>query len=105
MKVLSIRLDPDLELKLNFLLERKKILDKSLYIRQLLDKSLQEDLIDFICNEIALHHISAWKGAELAKISLRQMYHELAMRNIETYDEAAFLQDLKTIAQLPSDSP
>lgn len=52
MGVLSVRLDPELEEKLQFLMEKRKIVNKSAYIRHLIFKSLTEDLIDYLCNEV-----------------------------------------------------
>lgn len=52
MGVLSVRLDDELEELLAYLLEKRKINDKSAYIRQLLNKSVKIDLIDFLCDEV-----------------------------------------------------
>lgn len=94
MGVLSVRLDPELEEKLQFLMEKRKIVDKSAYVRQLISKSLTEDLIDYLCKEVQKKNISAWKAAEIAKISLRAMLKELANRNIPSYNDFAFKEDL-----------
>lgn len=94
MGVLSVRLDPELEEKLQFLMEKRKIVNKSAYIRQLIFKSLTEDLIDYLCNEVQKRNISAWKAAEIAKTSLRAMLKELAIRNIPFYNDFAFKEDL-----------
>jgi len=94
MSVLSVRIDPELEKKLNFLMASKKIVDKSAYIRQLLDKSIEVDLLDFLAIEVKLRHMSAWKAAEIAKVSLRQILAELASRDVPTSSEAAFLEDI-----------
>ncbi|HME52869.1 MAG TPA: hypothetical protein VKM55_11675 [Candidatus Lokiarchaeia archaeon] len=94
MSVLSVRIDPELEEKLNFLMASKKIVDKSAYIRQLLDKSIEVDLLDFLAIEVKLRHMSAWKAAEIAKVSLRQMLADLASRDVPTSSEEAFLEDI-----------
>lgn len=95
MKVLSVRLDENLEKKLEFLTKKKKISDNSAYIRQLLDKSLSEELINYLCKQVGKKHTSAWKAAEIAGVSLRRMLKELKTRNITGYDEEALRDDLK----------
>ncbi len=97
MGTLSVRLEADLEEKLNFIMKEKRIQDKSAYIRQLLSKSLTEDIIDFLCNEVKDRRISAWKAATIANIPLRTMIMELANRKIETMDELSFQDDLAYI--------
>jgi len=94
MSVLSVRIDAELEEKLQYLMEKRKIVDKSAYVRQLLEKSLFKDLIDFLCEEVKFQRMSAWKAAEIAKISLVEMLEALAQRNIFSYDDAAFKEDL-----------
>jgi predicted HTH domain antitoxin len=95
MSVLSVRLDPELEEKLQYLMDKRKIVDKSAYVRQLISKSLTEDLIDFLCDAVEKRHVSAWKAAEIAKISLRSMLKELADRKISSYDESALKEDME----------
>ena len=94
MSILSVRLDEDLDKRLKFLMKKRKIVDKSAYIRQLLDKSTKEDYLNFLCDEVKKKRITAWKAAEMAQISLRAMLGELADRGVMTYDEAAFEEDL-----------
>ena len=94
MHVLSVRLDDDLEGKLDFLMKKLKIIDKSAYIRQLLDKSLSEEILEVLCNQVGEKQISAWKAAEIAGISLRKMLEELKKRNLTGYDEQSFKEDL-----------
>ncbi len=94
MGVLSVRVDAELEEKLQFLMEKRKIVDKSAYVRQLILKSLTKDLLDYLCQQVQERNLSAWKAAEIAKISLRAMLKELANRNIPSYDEAALKEDL-----------
>lgn len=43
MGVLSVRLDEELEKKLEFLMKKLQIVDKSSYIRQLMDRVLKDD--------------------------------------------------------------
>ena len=93
MHVLSVRLDDDLEEKLNFLMKKLKIIDKSAYIRQLLDKSLSEEILEVLCNQVGEKQISAWKAAEIAGISLRKMLEELKKRNLTGYDEQSLKED------------
>ncbi len=95
MSVLSVRLDPELEEKLQFLLSKRKINDKSAYIRRLLDKSIANDLLDYLSEEVRKKRLSAWKAAEIAKISLRAMLQELALRNVMTVDEYSLEEDLQ----------
>ncbi len=94
MSVLSVRIDKELEEKLKLLMEKQKIIDKSSFIRRLLDESVQEKLIDILCKEVKRKNISAWKAAELAQMSLRGIMHELAKRDVKTYDEVSLEQDL-----------
>jgi predicted HTH domain antitoxin len=97
MGVLSVRLDEELEQQLEYLMKQRKIIDKSAYIRQLLNKSIKDDLITFLCEEVKEKRVSAWKAAETAQISLRAFHRELSKREITTYAESAFEEDLKFI--------
>jgi len=97
MSVLSVRLDAELEEKLEFLLKNQPYLDKSSYIRQLLHQTVNNALIDFLCDQVRNKIITAWKAAEKAKITLRQMFDELAKRNILTYDQDTYEKDLEYI--------
>lgn len=98
MGVLSVRLDEELEKKIAFLMKQRKIIDKSAYIRQLLDKSLKADLIDYLCGEVDAKHLSRWKAAEIAQMSLRAFYIELSKRGCINYDETAFEEDSKFVS-------
>ncbi|MHA1526414.1 MAG: UPF0175 family protein [Promethearchaeota archaeon] len=95
MGVLSVRLDDELESKLDFLMKKLKIVDKSTYIRQLLDNSLSEEMIKILCKQVEEKKISAWKAAEIADISLRKMLHELKKRTSSGYDEQSLREDLE----------
>jgi predicted HTH domain antitoxin len=95
MGVLSVRLDDELESKLDFLMKKLKIVDKSTYIRQLLDNSLSEEMIKILCKQVEEKKISAWKAAEIADISLRKMLHELKKRKSSGYDEQSLREDLE----------
>ena len=95
MPVLSVRLDKNLEKKLEFLMDKLKIKDKSTYIRQLLDKSLSEEMIGVLCKQVGEKQLSAWKAAEIARVSLRKLLEELKNRHIAGYDERALEEDLK----------
>ncbi|MBK5114168.1 MAG: hypothetical protein KGD59_00335 [Candidatus Heimdallarchaeota archaeon] len=94
MSVLSVRIDKELEEKLKFLMEKQKIVDKSAYIRKLLDESIKEELLDFLSKEIESKNLSIWKAAELAKMSLRGIMYELAKRDVKIYDELSLQKDL-----------
>jgi predicted HTH domain antitoxin len=100
MGVLSVRIDKELEEKLDFLMKKQQVVDKSAYVRQLLNKSIASELLDYVCNEIRQGKMSAWKGAETVNISLRVMLKELAKRNIMTYDEIALNEDLEFIQRV-----
>ncbi|MFX0100464.1 MAG: hypothetical protein ACFFCS_12900 [Candidatus Hodarchaeota archaeon] len=95
MSVLSVRIDSELEKKLEYLMKNRKIIDKSAYIRQLLDKSIEIDLLDYLAEEVGKKHLSAWKAAQIADIPLTRMLDELASRNILTYDNESYLEDLE----------
>lgn len=83
-----------MEERLAFLMEKRKIVDKSSYIRRLLDRSLSEDLLDYLSEEVTAKRLSVWKAASVAGISLRAMMKELAERGVSTYDEQALREDL-----------
>ncbi len=95
MKILSVRIDDDLDQKLSFLMAKLKKKDKSSYIRQLLEKSLTVEIFELLYKQIGEKKNSAWKAAEIAGISLRKMMEELKNRNISGYDEQAILEDIK----------
>jgi predicted HTH domain antitoxin len=95
MKILSVRLDDELDSKLSFLMKKLKIVDKSTYIRQLLDKSLSEEILELLCKQVEEKKMSAWKAAEIAGISLRKMLYELKKRNASGYDEQSLKEDLE----------
>ena len=92
--VLSVRIDKELESKLELLMKAKKIVDKSAYIRQLISKSLTYDLLDYLSEEVNAYRMSAWRAAKLAGISLRAMMKELSERGVESYGEREFEEDL-----------
>jgi predicted HTH domain antitoxin len=92
--VLSVRMDKEMEERLAFLMEKRKIVDKSSYVRRLLDRSLSEDLLDYLAEEVTAKRLSVWKAASVAGISLRAMMKELAERRVSTYDEQALREDL-----------
>jgi len=94
MSVLSVRLDKELEEKLQFLMKKQKIVDKSAYIRRLLKRSIKEELLDHLSQEVKDRNLSIWKAAELAQLSLRGMMQELAKREVLMYDETALKEDL-----------
>jgi len=95
MKILSVRIDDDLDEKLSFLMVRLKRKDKSSYIRQLLEKSLTEEMLEVLCKQVGEKDISAWKAAEIAGVSLRKMLEELKKRNVSGYDEQAIKEDIE----------
>ena len=78
-------------------MKMKKLQDKSALIRQMLAKSMEKEIIDLLCDEVQKKKISAWKAAEIAKINLSQMLHELAQREINTTDEKNLLEDIQTV--------
>jgi len=105
MTVLSVRLDEDLEEQLSLIMKKKKLQDKSALIRQMLARSMEKEIIDLLCDEVQMKKISAWKAAEIAKISLSQFLHELAQREIYTTDEKNLLEDIQFVRnQSESDS-
>ena len=97
MSILSIRLDEELEQRIEFLMNKRKVVDKSAYIRRLLDESTRKDYIDYFCNEVKEKRMTAWKAAEVVRISLRAILSELAIRKVMTYDETAFREDSEFI--------
>ncbi len=92
--VLSVRMDAELEKRLTFLMEKRKIVDKSSYVRQLIDRSLSADLLDYLSEEVAARRLSIWKAAAIAEIPLRAMMKELAERKIAMYEEQSLAEDL-----------
>ncbi|HMF32749.1 MAG TPA: hypothetical protein VKK79_15095 [Candidatus Lokiarchaeia archaeon] len=95
MSVLSVRLDAEIEETLQYLMKARKIVDKSAYIRQLLAHSIYDDLVDWLCTQVAEKKLSAWKAAEVGHVSLRRMLEELAKRHVVTFDEVALEDDLR----------
>ena len=81
-------------------MEKGFIEDKSAFIRKLLDKSLTEEIINVLCEQVDKGEISAWKSAEIAGISLDQMFTELSKRNINIYDKESLKEDLETLKEL-----
>ena len=94
MSILSVRLDEETEKKLQHLLKLRKINDKSAYIRQILDRSLQDELIELYCQKIKNRSTTIWKAAQIINISLRQMLVELKKRGISSYSEEALESDV-----------
>ena len=94
MTVISVRIDDEIEKKLNFIMRKKKAVDKSTMIRQILAESLENEIIEILCLEVKNRKISTWQAASIAEIPLRKMLDEIAKRNIMTYDEIAFDDDL-----------
>ncbi len=92
----SLRKDLEFALKWIKINNKKlKIVDKSTYIRQLLDNSLSEEMIKILCKQVEEKKMSAWKAAEIADISLRKMLHELKKRKSSGYDEQSLREDLE----------
>ena len=95
MAILSVRLDDEIDKKLKLILELRKIQDKSAYVRRILLKSIQEDIIEDYCQRIKDAKITMWKAAEIIGISLREMMNEVGKREIILYNEEAMEQDFK----------
>ncbi|MHA1674871.1 MAG: UPF0175 family protein [Promethearchaeota archaeon] len=97
MSILSVRIDEEIEKKLNKVLESRKIQDKSVYIRQLLSKGLQEDLIEIFCQQFKKGKISLWKAAQTLDLSLREIMVEIESRDIYIFDEKALEIDMEFV--------
>ena len=95
--ILSVRLDKELESKLELLMKRRKIIDKSAYVRQLISKSLTRDLVDYLAEEVRARRMSAWRAADMAGVSLRTMLRELAERDVPMLDDRALEEDLRFV--------
>jgi len=95
--ILSVRLDKELESKLELLMKRRKIIDKSAYVRQLISKSLTRDLVDYLAEEVKARRMSAWRAADMAGVSLRTMLRELAERDVPMLDDRALEEDLRFV--------
>ncbi|MCY3411637.1 MAG: UPF0175 family protein [Candidatus Heimdallarchaeota archaeon] len=95
MAVISVRIDDEIEEKLEFIMNKRKAVDKSSMIRHILNNSLDDEIIEILCGEVKNKQISAWKAASIAKISLRKMLDELGKREIPSYDEIAMDDDLE----------
>ncbi|MBD3159845.1 MAG: hypothetical protein GF309_13765 [Candidatus Lokiarchaeota archaeon] len=98
-EVLSVRIDEDLKERLSYLMDHRKIVDRSAYLRQLIDRALTEDLLDYLADEVKSKRISVWKAASIAEIPWRAMVNELAKRDVPTYDEQAFREDLRFLEE------
>lgn len=87
MGVLSVRVENDVEKLLDLIMKKRSIQDKSSYIRSILKKSLTEDLIDLLCEEVKEGKISAWYAASMAEITLSTFLMELGKRDISLIDD------------------
>ena len=97
MSVLSVRLNREMEEKLKILMERRHIVDKSAYIRQLLDRSIKEELLLYYCELVENKKMSAWKAAEKLNMSLREFQNHFKSQGFETYTQQDFQEDLKFV--------
>ena len=97
MVVLSVELDKDLEEKLQFLMKKQKIIDKAKFVELLLTHAINKELLELLSREVRKNNLSTWKAAEIAQISLREMMHELAKREVLMYDETALKKDLSFV--------
>lgn len=77
-------------------MEKRKKIDKSAYVRELLDRALDEDLLEYICEQIKNHKMTAWKGANILHLTLRQMLEELGKRDISLYNEKSLQEDFES---------
>lgn len=94
LSVLSVRMDSVLEKKLQYLMEKRQINDKSAFVRQLLTRSLTAELIEYLCSEVKKKQMSAWKAAEIAEIPLSTILSELSKRDISLVDEQSLREDI-----------
>ncbi len=69
-------------------------LDMSGVFRKIVDKGLQETLLDQAVEKYSQGSVSLWKAAELAKVSLRKMHEELSRRGIDAhFSQQSFEED------------
>lgn len=97
MKTISIRINNELNDKLEFLLKTKHIEDRSAYLRTLLSRAMTDDLIEYALSEFKSRRMSLWKAASIAGISLREFMDEAKARSISTIDEATIREDIEWI--------
>lgn len=95
MSILSVRIDTELEKKLEFLMKQLHIEDKSSLIRKLLNNSLDEEIIHLLGTRVEKGEITLWKASEVAGISLERMIRELQLREISLYDDDMLEEDLR----------
>ncbi|MCD6515788.1 MAG: ribbon-helix-helix protein, CopG family [Candidatus Asgardarchaeia archaeon] len=79
--VISVRLPRKMVTKIDALAEKKKV-DRSAILRTLLEKGLQQEMIDDILNALRKREMSVWKAAEELGISYREMLRIMKESNV-----------------------
>jgi len=79
--VISVRLPKKIVKKIDSLAGKRKI-DRSAILRILIEKGLQQEIIDDILNALRKREISVWKAAEELGISYREMLKLMKEGNV-----------------------
>ena len=99
MKTISLRIDTELERKLHYLMELKKIQDRSSYLRNLLERILIQESVEYALEEFKKRRISLWKAANFAGMSLREFMDLARERSITIIDEVVIREDIKWVRE------
>jgi predicted HTH domain antitoxin len=99
MQTISIRINKELQQKLEFLLRTKHIEDRSTYLRTLIDRAMTEDLIEYALNEFKSRRISLWKAASITGMSLQEFMDEAKAHSVPTIDESTIRDDIRWVRE------
>lgn len=79
--VISVRLPKKIVTKIDDLADKRKV-NRSAILRILLEKGLQQEMIENILNSLHKREISVWKAAEEFGISYREMLKIMKENNV-----------------------
>jgi len=79
--VISVRLPKKIVKKIDSLASKRKV-DRSAILRTLIEKGLQQEIIEDILNALRKREISVWKAAEELGISYREMLKLMKESNV-----------------------
>jgi hypothetical protein len=66
MVVLLVELDKDLEEKLQFLMKKRKIIDKAKFVKLLLTHAMNMESLELLSQEVRRNNLIIWQAAEIA---------------------------------------
>jgi len=74
--------------------------NRTAVLRQLLEKSLKDELIKLAIEKLKNKEISIWKAAKIANLSLWEFIDELKSRKVVLYDEEDLRKDIENLQKL-----